>query len=142
MAIFDRDHEPPEPNELDSAYTIFRAAVAGVPLIGDAAVELLLHVIAPPLARRQQEWCADVAEAIRRLESDRGVRPEQLRENAAFIDAVLAATQAAVRTSQQEKREALRNAVVNSGLPNAAETPSSTSGSGSWIASPNGICES
>ena len=63
----------------------------------------------------------DIAEVIRRLEEHKGITPEQLRENPAFIDAVLSATNAAIRTSQEEKRKALRNAVLNSALPDAPD---------------------
>ena len=121
MAIFDQEHRPPEADELDAAYGFVRAALSGIPLIGGAAVEILRQVIAPPLARRQQEWMADMAEAIRWLERDRGISLEQLRDNVGFIDTVLSASQAAVRTSQREKREALRNAVLNSALPDSPE---------------------
>ena len=61
----------------------------------------------------------DIAERVRQLESKTGISPEDLRDNPAFIDAVLTAGQAAVRTSSNVKREALRNAVINSVLPNA-----------------------
>jgi hypothetical protein len=48
-------------------------------------------------------------------------QPETLKDNPAFVDAVLAATHAVIRTSQEEKRKALRNAVVNSALAGAPE---------------------
>lgn len=120
-AIFNREHEAPDADAGDAAYAVVRAALSGIPFIGTAAVELLQQVIAPPLARRQQDWMCDVAEAIRRLEVERGVRPEDLRDNPPFIDAVLTASQAAVRTSQQEKRQALLNAICHAGLPGAPE---------------------
>jgi hypothetical protein len=121
MTIFDHEHEPPEPVEGDAAYAVVRAALAGIPLIGSAAVEVLQHVIAPPLARRQQEWMNDIAAAVRQLSSQQGISLDDLRDNPAFIDAVLSATQAAIRTSQQEKRTALLNAALNAGLPDAPE---------------------
>jgi hypothetical protein len=42
-----------------------------------------------------------------------GFRFEDLAQNEQFVSAVLQATQAAVRTHQEEKIEALRNAVLN-----------------------------
>jgi hypothetical protein len=121
MAIFDQEHRPPEPDEFDTGYAVVRAALGGVPLLGSAAQELLQRIIAPPLARRQQEWAESIGAAVRQLEEHKGVTPEQLRDNPAFVDAVLAATQAAIRTSQEEKRVALLNATVNSALPGAPE---------------------
>lgn len=73
------------------------------------------------MARRQAEWAEEVGRAIRQLQERKGITPEELRENPAFIDAVLAATQVAVRTSQEEKRKALLNAITNAGLPGAPE---------------------
>src|SRR5262245_46533854 len=117
MAIFDREHEPPEPGLGDTAYTLVRAMVDVCP----GAADLLGLIVAQPLAKRQQEWMNELAVAVRRLEEVHSIRPEQLRDNPAFIDAVLTASQAAIRTSQSEKREALRNAVLNSSLPDAPD---------------------
>jgi hypothetical protein len=78
-------------------------------------------IIAPPLAKRQAEWAENVGNAVRRLEAEKGITPEELRDNPAFIDAVLAATQVAIRTSQEEKRKALLNAITNAALPGAPD---------------------
>lgn len=121
MAIFDQEHRPPETDAADTGYAVIRAALGGIPVLGSAAQELLQMIIAPPLARRQAAWAEDIGQAIRRLASDKGIKPEDLRQNASFIDAVLSATQAAVRTSQEEKRKALLNAVANAALPAAPD---------------------
>jgi hypothetical protein len=121
MAIFEDDYKPPESETGDRAMAVVRSTLGAVPIIGAAAQELLDHVIRPPLVRRQQEWMEDIAGGLRKLEADHGIRPEQLRDNRAFVDAVLSATQAAIRTSQHEKKKALRNAVLNAGLPGAPE---------------------
>ena len=78
-------------------------------------------VIAPPLQKRQAEWLESIAEGVRRLEERLGCVVDDLKENDAFVDAVLQASQAAVRTGNEEKREALRNAVLNAALPNAPD---------------------
>jgi hypothetical protein len=116
--LFNRDHEPPEEaTPGDAAYALVQATVSLIP----GAADLLQMIIAPPLARRQREWMEDVAAAIRQLEAHQGVSPEDLRGNDSFVDAFLAAWPAAVKTSQQEKRAALRNAVVNAALPGAPD---------------------
>ena len=113
--IFDREHEPPEPDEADAAYEIAKTVAGVVP--GGALV--LETVFGSPFARRQHEWKKDIAAAIRDLQEKRGIRPEQLRDNPAFIDAAFAAYQAFVTTSDETKRAALRNAVLNAALPSA-----------------------
>ena len=60
-------------------------------------------------------------ERLKQLEQDRGVKLEGLQDNDVFIDTVLNASQIAMRHSQQEKRAALRNAVLNSALPDPPE---------------------
>lgn len=115
--IFDREHEPPGDEPEDTAFAAVQAVVGVVP----GAAALLERVITPPLVRRQREWMEDIAAAVRRLENTRHISPEDLRDDPAFIDAVLSATQAAIKTSQQEKRDALRNAVLNAALPSAPD---------------------
>jgi hypothetical protein len=107
----------PEDEPVDAVYALVHAAAGLVP----GVAELLERIIAPPLVRRQREWMDDIAAAVRRLESERAITPEQLRDNPAFIDAVLTATQAAIRTSQRGKLKALRNAVLNSALPTSPD---------------------
>jgi hypothetical protein len=121
MAIFDQEHRPPASDAADTGYAVIRAALGGIPVVGPAAQELLQMIIAPPLARRQAEWAEGVGTAIRRLEAEKGIKPDALRDNPAFIDAVLAATQVAIRTSQEEKRKALLNAITNAALPGAPD---------------------
>lgn len=77
----------------------------------------LFGLITSPLAQRRDEWFADLERRLRDLEKRvEGFRVEALQEDEAFISATLQATQAAQRTHQAEKREALRNAVLNVAL--------------------------
>lgn len=114
-AIFNREHEPPEPGAADTAYEITKEVASLVP----GAALVLDQVFGSPFSRRQQEWMEGTAAAIRRPENDRGIRPQELRDNPHFIDAAAAAYSAFVKTSDAGKRTALLNAVVNSALPSA-----------------------
>lgn len=111
----------PNATKGDHAHTMVRAGIASLPLVGNAAVELFQSVIQPPLVKRQQEWQIEIAEGLRRLEEQKRIKFDDLPENEVFIDTVLQATQAALRTSQVEKRKALRNAVMNSACSAAPE---------------------
>jgi len=113
-----RKYEPPKPTGADTAHLVVKAAISAIPTLGGPAAELFAALIAPPLERRRQAWMEEVAEALRRLENQRKVSIEELQEDETFIDTLLHASQAAMRTHQQEKRDALRNAVLNSALPN------------------------
>ena len=82
---------------------------------------LLNYIVIPPLERRRDEWMRDVADAVRRLQDAGRVRIDDLQHDEKFIDAVLTASTAAIRVHDREKRDALRNAVLNSALPGGPE---------------------
>jgi hypothetical protein len=121
MTLFEPEHKPPEPTEADTAHAVVDTALATIPGLGAIASRLFGHIFAPPLERRRREWMEDVAGALRRLEARSDVLLDSLGENEAFIDTVFQATQAAMSTSQHEKRLALRNAVLNAALPGAPD---------------------
>ena len=114
------DLERPEPEKWDAVYTLVKAVIAGVPVIGGTATELV-SIIAPPLEKRRNQWLDDIAERLKSLEEVDGFRVEDLSQNETFITVVMHATQAAIRNHQQEKLEALRNAVLNAAMPEAPE---------------------
>ncbi len=98
-----------------------RAGLGAIPYAGTAAIELLNAIVASPLEKRRDKWMQEVGEALRKLENQKDIVPESLQENEEFIDVALDATQIAIKTSNQEKREALKNAILNSALPNPPE---------------------
>lgn len=114
-------YEPPKPDKWDAAHTLARAGLSSVPYVGGAAVEVFQLLLAAPLEKRRQEWMENVGEALRELEENHGVKLEDLQSNEVFIDTVLKASQIAFRSSQQEKREALRNAIRNASFPHPPE---------------------
>lgn len=117
----EKKYEPPKSSGGDVAYAIVKAGLGSIPVAGAAAAELLGLVVVPPLERRRNQWMAEVGEALRQLEERKGIDIESLRDNDQFIDAAIEATQIAIRTSNAEKKEALRNALLNAALPNPPE---------------------
>lgn len=114
----------PEPTAKDYAYAIFKGAVSSIPIpiFGGVAAEVLSLIIAPPLSKRQEKWIESIAQGLANLQDKvDGFKLENLSENESFITTVMHATQAAIRNHQKEKVEALRNAVLNSALPNAPD---------------------
>ena len=114
-------YEPPEPDKGDVVHTIVRAGLSSIPVVGGAAVELFQMVFAPPLEKRRDEWMNQVGETLRVLEQERGVGIDDLQANDVFIDTVLQASQIAFRSSQEEKRRALRNVIYNAALSDPPE---------------------
>jgi len=114
--------EQPKKTAGDLAHAVVRAAVSAVPVVGGPAVEMLGLVFGPPLEKRRQEWLKELAAAVGELqEKVTGITPEKLSEDPAFVTTAMRASEIAVRTHQQEKLDALRNAIVNSKLPGAPE---------------------
>jgi len=66
-----------------------------------------------------------IAEGLKALEAEiEGFKMENLCDNEAFVSALVHASRVAIRNHQEEKLEALRNAVLNAALPNAPEESS------------------
>lgn len=104
--------QPPKRTKGDAAHAIAKAGLSAVPVIGGPAAELFQNVIQPPLEKRRTEWMVQVGEKLQELEKN-GLKIEELQENEEFISAVMHASQIALRTHQNEKLEALRNAILN-----------------------------
>jgi hypothetical protein len=114
-------YKPPISGANDVGYAIAKAGVSSLPIVGALSSELLGLIVTPPLEKRRAKWMELVGEGLRDLEQKTGVILEELQNNEKFIDAAMDATQIALRTSQKEKLVALRNALLNSALPNSAE---------------------
>jgi hypothetical protein len=114
-------YKPPETSAGDAAHAVVRSGLGAIPFAGTAAIELLNAIVASPLEKRRTKWMEDVGAALKELEEKMGIVLESLQENEEFIDIALEATQLAIKTSNHEKREALKSAILNSALPNPPE---------------------
>ena len=112
----------PSQTKGEVAQALVKAAVSMVPIAGGPLAELVGLVLQPAIGRRRDVWLGNLETAIEELQQ----RPdapsiEELSNNEVFVSVVLNATQAALRTHQAEKLEALRAAVMNSALPMAPD---------------------
>lgn len=105
-------HEVPKATLLDHAHAAAKAVLSLVPVVGGPAVELFQQVVQPPLDKRRNEWMASVGAQLEELNS-RGLDLGALQHNEQFVTALVQASAAAIRTHQQEKLIALRNAIKN-----------------------------
>ncbi|MEU7590776.1 hypothetical protein AB0A95_31355 [Micromonospora sp. NPDC049230] len=88
--------------------------VAAIPGVGGPLGVALADVLVRKHNRRMEEWLTDLAVALHELKERVGDF-EHLADNEAFMDAVSAGTRI-VERSRREKRELLRNAVLNTAL--------------------------
>ena len=118
----DQPDSKPKKSKGDAVHTITKAGLSAIPLIGGSAAELFNAIIGPPIAKRQDEWIQGIANRLKKLEEKvKGLKLEDLSRKDSFITMMMQASQTAIRTHQQEKLEALQNAVLNSALLNAPE---------------------
>ncbi len=109
----------PERTAFDYGLAIAKAGSLAFPFFG-AGVTLFDLVSAPLRGKRLSDWCEELRLRLNELSQKvAGLTPERQAKDEAFISAFGHATQAALRTHQLEKREALRNAVLNISLGNA-----------------------
>jgi len=113
--------QPPEATLGDHAHAAGRSLLGAIPFAGQGAIELFNALVTPPIERRRDEWREEIAVAIAQLIQQDKTQAETLRDNPVFIDTVLQASHIALRSSQDEKRRALRNAILNAALPSAPD---------------------
>ncbi|MGI4758201.1 MAG: hypothetical protein ACRYGF_15305 [Janthinobacterium lividum] len=86
-------------------------------MIGGSLTEVLSLVLAPAVTRRRDTWFKEVAEALEEAERKiDGFSVESLTQDEAFVSAVIEATRSAISTHKDEKRDALRNGLLNIAL--------------------------
>ncbi len=118
MAIFDEPSRKPLPQTTfeDVKHAGRKGLVSMIPFVGGAGSELL-GLLSSPVAERRDDWFADLERRLQELEGRvAGFKFDDLAHNQQFVSATLQATQAALRTHDQKKLEALRNAVLNAAL--------------------------
>lgn len=84
-----------------------------------AAVELLAGLIGPALQDRRERWFLGLEPRLRKLEEG---QLRQLQKNEMFVSTFIWASELAMKTTEKEKLDALRNTVLNAALkiePNA-----------------------
>jgi len=100
----------------DIEYSIAKAGIGSLPIIGAAASEILQLLVTPPLEKRRTEWMENIGERIKQLENETIIDLTSLQNNDIFIDVVLQITNQALKTSEKEKLDYYRNAILNTAL--------------------------
>lgn len=91
-----------------------KAAISMIPIAGAPLVEILNMLVTPTLQKRRDTWFEELGEKLKELEEKKYLTWEDLENNETFIDISIKATELALKTSQIEKLEALKNALLNS----------------------------
>jgi hypothetical protein len=104
--------ETPKPTKDDAAYIALKVAIGSIPYVGAALAEVFAATIPSPVSKRTAEWWEDVAKRVAALEKS-GINMKNLASDPAFISLVERASKMATQSAQQEKLDALKNAIVN-----------------------------
>jgi hypothetical protein len=103
--------------KVDVGHALTKAGLSAIPFVGGPVAELMNLIWEPALSKRRDGWLIGLAENLQLLtEKVEGFKLEDLSQNETFITTTIQASQAAIRTHQKEKLNALRNAVLNSAL--------------------------
>src|SRR4051794_38840164 len=88
-----------QPTAGDHVHLAVKAALSALPIVGGPAAELFAGIIAPPLARRRDEWLQSIATGLEALK-DRVATfdAESLAHNDAFVSVALQASRTALQT--------------------------------------------
>jgi hypothetical protein len=105
----------PGPSAPDWFAGIVTAGISGIPTWWSAPAAVLFSLItAPLLSSGREEWWEEVRRELNELHRKiDALTPEALSKDRVFVAAMAQATQAALRTYETEKRDALKNAVVH-----------------------------
>lgn len=103
----------------DVIHANVKGGLGAIPVWGSLLSENFALLIVPPATKRRDEFLFSVEKDLRAIEMKiEGFNIEALSQNELFVTTLLQATQIAIRSHQQEKLEALRNAVINTALAN------------------------
>jgi len=100
----------------DIAHGLVKGALGTIPVLGAPAAEIFGLIVSPPLEKRRIEWMNEIAEKLKELENSNRINIAELANDEHFIDVVLQSTTFALRTSQKEKKEAFKNAILNTAV--------------------------
>lgn len=108
------DTKLPAPTGIDRLIVALKAAAGGGWL--GLTAEGIHQILGTVYKTQAEQFIEGLAEGLKELEKT-SLAVEDVFSNPKFYEAAFHAAQAAARTRIEEKREALRNAVINSALP-------------------------
>ena len=110
-----------KPTKQDILYAGAKGIIGSVPIAGALASELLSVLIASPLEKRREKLLTEIGEKLKALEAAQKIKLEDLQNNDQFVDTVLQSTTLALKTSEQEKIAAFKNAIINTAIDEAPD---------------------
>jgi hypothetical protein len=104
------------PDKKEIIAATLKGAAAGVPFVGGVLAELG-DLFLNPIQKRRENWHTEVKSALNEIKNKYGLLPHEIEADDKFVSALLSATPIAIKTHQQEKIKALKNALINVSNP-------------------------
>jgi len=109
-----------KPSIGDIGYQLISIGLTLIPY-GSPIASLFTAVIVPPSQKRSEKLLSTLAEDLTKLKEEFDYKFENLSEKPMFVTALMQGLQIAIRNHQDEKIDALKNAILNSALKNSPE---------------------
>lgn len=107
--------EAPKRTVVDVGHAVAKLGLSQVPVVGAPAAAWFEFLVSPGVERRRTAWMEEIAASVNELR-DSIKNLELLPDDEGFVTTLIEASNTALRTHQEEKLEALRNAVINTVL--------------------------
>ena len=105
----------PEKTGKDTAHKVAKIGANLIPFVGGSIAETFDALVTPPFEKRREEWMQMVHEKLLELQEKDEGKLNELINNEEFQSLLISSTIIAYRTHQKEKKEKLRNGLINSG---------------------------
>lgn len=109
----------PQKNLDDRLHLFARMLMTSIPVLGGAATEIFNELLTAPIEKRKEDWLLSVFTGL--LQRLGELETRNLFDDEIFVSTFLQATRQALINHNKENIEALRNAVLNSALPQAPD---------------------
>ncbi len=110
------DPENLEVSGKDIVLSGIKGGVSSVPLVGSFLNEIVGIVVESPIENRTKKFLLALRDELYQLKNEKRIVLTKLKENDEFVDIVIQASELAIKNSQEEKLDLLKNAVINTAL--------------------------
>lgn len=118
----ERPDSAPEPTPKEVVEELTKGVAAALTGPAGPLVVQLWEAVSPGYKKRLHSWLDELAIDVKDLKVKyQEFQPDRLAKNEMFKTALWTGAQAAIRNHEKEKREYLRNAVLNSAMPGSLE---------------------
>ena len=103
-----------KPQKKDMLHSGIKASFSAIPGFGGVLAEIFSFGIESPIQKRKRDFLIELARNLDKLEEEKRVKINELRDNPEFIDLIMQSLEIAMKNSRKEKIQMLQTGVINS----------------------------